>query len=141
MVAEMKTPRSPKDEIDGLLYFPRLCEKVRLHAAGELDEAYHANLGAGMDLWTCEFLGVLYEELAEQVRAGATDEQALQWAKRHGKRRPQCEVEWWKAYMRGRGFRDDFADRLVERKKEAGLEGRDDILTFMDFIDADEGRM
>lgn len=137
----MNTPRSPKDEIHGLLYFPRLCDKVRLHAAGELAADYHDNLGEGMDRWTCEFLGVLYEELAEQVRAGATDEEALRWAKRHGKRRPDCEIEWWKAYMRCRGFRDDFAERLATRKKEAGMADREDILTFMDFIDADEGRM
>jgi len=39
--------------------------------------------------------------------------------------------------------RDDEAikARLIMRKKEAGLEHRDDIQTFVDFIDADEKRL
>jgi hypothetical protein len=31
--------------------------------------------------------------------------------------------------------------RLIERKKGSGLEGRMDIQTFVDFIDAEEGRL
>jgi hypothetical protein len=133
-------PRSPKDEIDGLVYFPRLCDKIRLHQRGELPEAYHANLGQGMDLWTCQFLGVGYADLAEQVRAGASDDMALAWAKRNGIKRSAEERAWWNAYMRTRGFRDDFAERLLSRKQESGFEDRADIVTFMDYIDADEGR-
>ena len=133
-------PRSPYDVLDGLVYFPRLCDKVRLHEAGRLGADYLENLGRGMDLWTCQFLGVAYEELAAQVRAGATDEQALAWARAHGVARNECETAWWNAYMRNRGFRDDMAPRLAQRKEEAGLEGREEIVTFMDFIDADEGR-
>jgi hypothetical protein len=33
------------------------------------------------------------------------------------------------------------APRLALRKHEAGLDSRDDIQTFFDFIDADEGRL
>lgn len=133
-------PRSPYDEIDGLVYFPRMCEKIRLHHEGRLPEAYHANLGGGMDLWTCQFLGIDYEALAEQVRAGASDEAALAWARHHGVERPGHEYAWWTAYMRSRGFRDDLSERLIQRKKESGFEDRDSIQTFMDYIDADEGR-
>ena len=43
--------------------------------------------------------------------------------------------------MSTRGFRDDLAERLAQRKEESGFGHRDDILTFMDYIDADEGRM
>lgn len=133
-------PRSPKDEIDGLIYFPRMCDKIRLHHTGELPEDYHANLGGGMDHWTCEFLGIDYGGLAEQVRAGASDEMALNWTRRHGVKRSDLEFTWWTAYMRTRGFRDDLAERLVERKQASGFGDRDDIQTFMDYIDADEGR-
>jgi hypothetical protein len=135
-----KQPRSPYDELDGLVYFPRLCDKIRLHHHGQLPADYHGNLGIGMDLWTCQFLGVKYEELAEQVRAGASDEMALAWAKRNGIKRPEEERVWWNAYMKTRGFRDDLAERLADRIKESGLEDRQDIVTFMDYIDADEGR-
>lgn len=136
-----ETPRSPRDEIDGVPFFPRLCHKVRLHAVGQLDPQYHANLGGGMDLWTCQFFGVEYAALAEQIRAGKSDAEALAWTREHGVARPDHEFAWWKAFMRTRGFRDDIAERLAQRKAESGLQDRDDVLTFMDYIDADEGRI
>jgi hypothetical protein len=136
-----ETPRSPRDEIDGLPYFPRLCHKGRLHAAGKLHPQYHANLGGGMDLWTCQFLGVDYAALAEQLHAGVSDAEALAWARKNGSTRQDCEVAWWKSFIRTRGFRDDLAERLAQRKAESGFQDRGDILTFFDYIDADEGRM
>ena len=136
----MTPPCSPKSEIDGIVYLPRLCDKIRLLASGQLDPEYHDNLGHGMDLWTCQFLGVDYEALAEVVRSGASDAEALDWAREHGTQRPEYEAAWWKSYMLTRGFRDDLAERLVARKLESGMEDRTEIQTFMDYIDADEGR-
>ena len=134
-------PRSPRDEIDGIVYFPRLCDKVRLHAAGILSPEYHANLGSGMDLWTCQFLGVDYAPLADFIRTGKSDAEALAWSREHGTPRTVAELAWWSAYMKTRGFRDDLAERLALRKAESGFADRADIVTFMDYIDADEGRM
>lgn len=136
-----ETPRSPRDEIDGVPYFPRLCHKVRLHAAGRLHPQYHANLGGGMDLWTCQFFGVDYAALAGRILGGATDEEALAWTRQNGTSRDAIEFTWWSAFMRTRGFRDDIAGKLEQRKEESGLADRADVLTFMDYIDADEGRM
>jgi gluconokinase len=136
-----ETPRSPRDEIDGMPYFPRLCHKVRLHAAGRLHPQYQGNLGGGCDLWTCQFLGVDYPALAEQVRGGKSDAEALAWARENGVTRPDCEVAWWQSFIRTRGFRDDLAERLVQRKAESGFQDRADIQTFFDYMDADEGRM
>ncbi len=42
--------------------------------------------------------------------------------------------------MAKRGFRDDMTERLIWRKEEAGAADRDDIQTFFDYIDFDEGR-
>lgn len=137
----MQTPRSPKDEIAGLPYFPRLCDKIRLKKADQLDPEYHPNLGKGMDLWTCQYLGVDYKELEQQVIQGANDPQALEWARQHGCKRTESETDWWCSFMRNRGFRDDLSHRLQERKAESGLGDREDIQSFMDYIDADEGRM
>lgn len=140
MTPKHEVPRSPRDEIDGVIYFPRLCHKVRLHAAGKLDPQYHANLGSGMDLWTCQFLGVEYPALADQIRSGKSDTEALEWAQENGVARSTAEFAWWSSFMRTRGFRDDLAEKLAQRKAESGLEHRDNIQTFMDYIDADEGR-
>ncbi len=132
-------PRSPRDEIDDLIYFPRLCEKARLMETGTLHPDFHGNLGLGMDLWICQFLGVDYQDLKAQILAGASDEDALAWAREHGIQRPDYEQAWFNAYMNTRGFRDDLSERLAIRKKEAPHTDRDDILTFMDYIEVDEG--
>ena len=141
MSEPLHAPRSPRDEIDGVVYFPRLCDKVRLHAAGTLSPDYHANLGSGMDLWTCQFLGVDYAALAGQIRAGKSDAEALAWARENGTPRTAREQAWWNAFMKTRGFRDDLAERLAQRKAGSGFQERADIVTFMDYIDADEGRI
>jgi len=133
-------PRSARDELDGIVYFPRLCDKVRKHYAGTLHPEFHTNLGLGMDLWTCQFLGVDYNDLKAQIIAGATDEDALVWARKNGITRPDYEKAWFLAYIKTRGFRDDLSKRLAERKKEDPRTDREDILTFMDYIEVDEGR-
>jgi Domain of unknown function (DUF5069) len=140
MASTVTHPVSPREILDGVIYFPRLCDKIRLHAAGRLSEDYHANLGSGMDLWTCQFLGVDYAALKNEVLSGKSDAEALAWAREHGTTRTETELSWWSSFMRNRGFRDDLSERLVMRKAEAGLQDRTDIQCFMDFIDADEGR-
>jgi|TARA_B110000037_G_C17121642_1_gene506105 hypothetical protein len=133
-------PCSARDELEGIVYFPRMCDKIRKRKTNTLHPEFHTNLGLGMDLWTCQFLGVDYHDLKREVLAGATDEQALTWAREHGVTRPDCEKDWFAAYIKTRGFRDDLAHRLADRKKEDSKTDRDDILTFMDYIEVDEGR-
>ena len=127
-------------ELDGLPYFPRMCDKIRLHAEGTLHSDLHANLGRAMDLWTCQFLGVDYEGLKQQVLAGADDAKTLEWARENGVSRTDPERDWWIAFMTTVGFRDHITGKLQERKRESGLEDRDDIVTMFDYIDADESR-
>ena len=44
--------RSPYLKVGRLVYFGRMLDKIRLHAAGKLPEAdYGANLGKGFDGW------------------------------------------------------------------------------------------
>ncbi len=140
MSGQYQMPRSARDEIGGIIYLPRLFDKVRLHHGGKLHPEFHTNLGLGMDLWTCQFLGVDYDDLKAQILAGASDEQALAWARENGTNRPDYEKAWFTAYMKTRGFRDDMSERLAERKKEDPKTDRDDILSFMDYIEVDEGR-
>lgn len=133
-------PVSPRLEIEGLVYFRRMCDKIRLQAAGCLPADYHANLGRMMDAWTCAFLGVDYAALREVVAGGADDDAALAWARAHGKARDESELEWFNAYLRKRGFCDDLSERLAMRKEQAGWASREEIQTFFDFIDLEEGR-
>jgi len=132
--------RSPRVGVGGVVYFGRMVDKVRLEQAGRLPEDYQANLGEGFDKACCDFLGVSYEKLRTRAREGGTDEEILDWCEKVVRARDPEEKRIWGAYLSKRGWRDEMADRLIFRKKEAGWEKRDEIQTFFDYIDADEGR-
>ena len=46
-------PRSPFDTLGGLLYFPRMLDKIRLKARDDLAEGYVPLLGKGFDNRLC----------------------------------------------------------------------------------------
>lgn len=136
----MKYPRSPYKKVEGLVYFGRMLDKIRLAQAGELHPELHNNLGKGFDKRCVDFFGVPYDELAGQVRAGLDDKAAFDWCQAHGKSRNAEEIEIWSEFMRKRGWNDDGAEFLAKRKKESGFENRDDIKTMFDYIVADEAK-
>jgi len=134
-------PRSPYDSIRGLVYFLRMLDKIRIHAAGKLPEPYHEHLGDGFDGRCVRFLGVAYEDVKQRVLAGEKDEAVLDWCLANGRNPNEEEIDVWSGFMTKRGWRDDASERIAFRLKEAGLEARDkDCATMFDFIDIDEGR-
>jgi len=134
-------PRSPYDSIRGLVYFLRMLDKIRIHAAGKLPEPYHEHLGDGFDGRCVRFLGVAYEDVKQRVLAGEKDEAVLDWCLANGRNPNEEEIDVWSGFMTKRGWRDDASERIAFRLKEAGLEARyKDCATMFDFIDIDEGR-
>lgn len=136
----MKYPRSPKDEVGGIVYFGRMIDKIRLKKTGELHPDLHANLGTGFDSRCVNFLGVIYEALKKCVEESATDSEALAWCFENGRKSSDEQIEVWNEFMRKRGWNDEVTETLLRRKKESGFEARDDIQTMFQYIDADEGR-
>ncbi len=136
----MKLPRSPYDTIHDLVYFLRMTDKIRIHAAGELGEDYIPNLGKGFDLRCTELLGINYDEFAKAVAVGLSDEEAWNWAVHHGRAPTEEQIEVWNSFMVKRGWRDEATATLERRKKEGGFETRNDVQTMFDYIDLDEGR-
>jgi gluconokinase len=132
--------RSPAAKLGGLVYFGRMLDKIRVHAKGELPEEYQPNLGKGFDAKCCAFLHVDYEEVARRVKEGARDDEMLEWALTAGRRPNEIEIEMWNEFMRKFGWRDQAAEILARRKREAGMSDRAEIETMFQFIDADEGR-
>ena len=134
--------RSGYAKVDGLVFFGRMLDKIRLSDQGKLPPGY--NLGDENPLFfdgvCCRFLGVGYSQVVEQVRAGGSDEEVLAWAYQTGKRPSQEEVRFWNAFMAKRGWRDNSCASLDRWKKQLGLEDRADVQTFFDLYDADEGR-
>lgn len=136
--------RSPAAEVNGLVYFGRMLDKIRLAAAGELPEGWQPMRGAvkgAFDCRCCEFLRIDYKALeAETLKDDKSDEALLEWAFTHGRRPSATEVEVWNAFMLKRGWRDAGTQRLNERLAEIGLPPGT-VLTMFEFIDIDEGRL
>jgi gluconokinase len=134
-------PRSPYDAINGLVYFPRMLDKIRLHEKGVLPPLYLPHLGSGFDGRCLNLLGVKYEDVKQRVLAGEPDEKILAWCLANGRKPTEEDIEVWSGFMMKRGWRDDASERIVFRLKESGLEHRDkEAVTMFDFIDLDEGR-
>jgi gluconokinase len=137
----MKYPRSPKEQVGGIVYFGRMVDKIRLMTAEDLHPDLHANLGQGFDERITTFLGVDYSDLKSRVAAGGSDAELLEWCFEKVKRPSEEEIEIWNSFMVKRGWSDELSERLAGRKKESGFEQRDDIQTMFHYIDADEGRL
>jgi gluconokinase len=136
-------PRSAHDRVGGIVYFARMLDKIRLHAAGTLAADYHENLGQGFDGRCTRFLRVDYPALRERVLRGGTDEKILNWCFAQGRRPSDEEVLTWNKFMLKRGCRDEddgSTQELESYKAHSGLAHRKDIVTFFDYYDVDEKR-
>jgi hypothetical protein len=132
--------RSPADKVGTLVYFGRMVDKIRLHAQGRLPEDYIPNLGDGFDKVCVELFGIAYEAVVARVKEGGTDEEILEWCFENGRKLTGQDQMLFNEYMRKRGWNDSGSERLALRKAESGFANRDDIQTFFQYIDADEGR-
>jgi len=137
------TPRSAFDRTGGLVYFARMLDKIRLHAAGKLRADYHANLGDGFDARCCRLLGVEYAALCQRVTTGGTDDEVLAWCHTRGTRPTDEQLLVWNKFMEKRGWRDEddgSTQELEAYKAASGLADRTDLATFFDYYEVDEGR-
>ena len=135
-------PKSPKEMTAGLMYFPRMLDKIRLHARGELGEEYHKNLGAvkAADGVCCNFLRVHYRDLWERTLAGGSNEEILEWCFEKGRRLNGGDSLVWNGFISKLGWNDFVTPLLNETKEKSGVADRADIATITDLIDFDEGR-
>ena len=142
MVAwKMKSkPISAYQETLGMLHFARMLDKVRLNAAGNLDETYCANLGSGFDGRCCDFLRVDYEDLVARVLVGGEDEEILRWCQEAGRSLDEGDLFVWNEFLKKVGWNDGVSETLARRKRESGLDGRDEIQTMLEYFEHDEGR-
>jgi hypothetical protein len=135
-------PRSPKETMAGWAYLPRLVDKIRLHLAGRLHADYQANyLYKGFDKLWFDRAGVNPEELVAVVKSSITDGEVCDWVRHHVQRTPAEQASHRDAlFNHGREEDPALRARLQLRKEQAGMSHRDDIQTFVDYIDADERR-
>jgi hypothetical protein len=134
--------KSAYETLDGIVYFPRMLEKIRMEARGEIPEEYKPYLGTGFDGRCVQFLGVDYAKLKERVLAGKSDDEVMEWCKENGTPRTDDEKLVWNEFMKKRGWRDSspHGDSFQQYKARYGYGDRDDIETYFDFFEVDEGR-
>jgi len=134
-------PRSPRETMSGWAYLPRFVDKVRLHLAGKLHAEYQENFTRGFDGAWLKAAGLQAEQFIEVVRSTISDGEVADWVRVNVKK-SEAEKEAFNRFVLHRGSdADDSRERLRARKEAAGLAHREEIKTFVDFIDADEKRI
>src|SRR5438128_10023471 len=87
-MSERKYPKSPKEMTKGMMYFPRMLDKIRLHLKSDLQEDYADNFGRpGTADGACtNFLRVHHRELVKRAKQGGTAAELLGWCLEKGRR-------------------------------------------------------
>jgi hypothetical protein len=141
-MSEIIYPRSPRETMAGWTYLPRFVDKIRLHLAGKLPPDYQPNLCKGFDGLWLEASGVKAEQFIEVVRRTITDGEVCDWVLKNVKQ-PESAKAAHREKLLNHPRKDDAEGqaRLKMRKEQSGLSHREDIQTFVDYIDADEKRI
>jgi hypothetical protein len=142
----MSTPFPVADHLKtrGIVYFARMIDKVRLHAAGQLPADYVVHLGFAndttLDARFCRFWSLDYDKVkARALRPGTADEV---FDDLFAGRLPLNteHVFAWNLFLLKRGWRDSASAGVAAGKAASGFAHRDDIQTWADLHDAEEGR-
>ena len=139
----MRTPVTDYKETKGLVYFARMLDKIRLKAKGELPPDYFVGLDPDptvFDARCTRFLGVNYDELVDRTLKGGTDEQIMGWCVERGRKPSEEDIKIWNAFLLKRGWRDEASEDLQAAKERNGWGNRNEIQTWVDLHDAEEGR-
>ena len=141
-MSEIIYPRSPREVMNGWHYLPRYLDKIRLHLAGKLHADYTENLGKGFDGFWLKAAGVTHEQFVEVVKDSLTDGEVCDWVRQNVKRSEAEKAAHWQD-VASRPLASDATAcaRLKMRKEQSGFGQRDDIQSFVDYIDADEKRI
>jgi hypothetical protein len=135
-------PRSPRETMCGWMHLPRFVDKIRLHLAGKLHADYQHNFCKGFDALWLETAGVDASTFIEVVRNSVTDGEVCDWVLKNVKQPESAKAAQRERMLKYPKQGDvEMLARLKMRKEQAGLANREDIQTFVDFIDADEKRI
>lgn len=139
----MKTPCSDYIKTSGVIFFARMLEKIRLKNSGELPPDYNF-VGNGVadsfDARFCRFFEVDETALTQRTLEDGTNEEILEWCFEKFGRPNEEKILAWNSYLAKRGWSDESSAELEQVKGANGFAGRDDIQTWIDFHEADEGR-
>ena len=135
-------PRSPREVMAGWTFLPRFVDKIRLHLAGKLHEDYQENFCKGFDGRWLKAADVDAQKFIEIVKNSITDGEVCDWV-RQNVNKPESVKTAHREQLLNHPPKNDAESqaRLKMRKEQSGLSHRDDVQTFVDYIDADEKRI
>ena len=129
-------PRSPREKLAGLVMLARTTDKARANNAGT-PGPYH--FGCGMDRHVLAFVGSDPETFAQKVADLRDDSNIEAWARERLTGKSASDVARFNAE-----FAEDAPEAGSDGEKfyivERARLGRDDITTWFDLLDVDEGR-
>jgi hypothetical protein len=126
--------------MDGWVYLPRFVDKIRLHLAGKLHPDYQNNFTNGFDAAWLKAAGVSAEPFIDVVKNSITDGEVCDWVRQNVKKTDAEKTEL-RNFILNRGREGEAAERLKQRKEQAGIAHRNDVQTFVDLIEVDEKRL
>lgn len=131
------------DPATGLLHLPRFLAKIRKHLEGTLPRSYQRNFRKGFDRFLCLHLGVDPEEVVEAVREATAAGEGEEGVDRRlaalfpaDRRAPA-----WNRQVVQIGMSPEGQERIREILADMGVPDREDIRSFADLIELDEGRI
>lgn len=133
-------PRSSYVEVRGVVFFARMLDKIRLHAAGRLASDYNVGFAdpTSFDARFCRFWNVDFDQISTRTLQGGTDEEIFDTFF-PTPLNPEHIIAWNSLILK-RAWRDNQSANLQAMKESAGFGDRTDIQTYVDFHDAEEGR-
>jgi len=131
-------PRSPREQLDGMMLLPRAIDKARAQIEGKLgDYAYY---GCRFNLKLFNTLGVTEDEFLDSVRTAPDDDAMLEWIRDYVRpeREKVTKMNDWVLHNEPANDkeREEFCDELEKIDP-----GNDSVNTWTDLVDLAEGRI
>jgi len=129
-------PRSPRVLLGGYAILPRMLDKGRATLAGKNGEYHYA---CPMDQRLLEFLGLDAEPLKQQLAAGKSDSEVLEWILANRKNKHSAaEIAAWSAHQDQRVPTDPDSRGYFNELHAKVAPHREDIATWFDLLDVDD---
>lgn len=130
-------PRSVRIRLGGYVILPRMLDKCRAEIKGTNGPYHYA---CPIDQRFLNFVGVDAGALKDEVAKGAGDGDILTWIRKHASNaRSDWEIAQWSAHQEITAPAAAESREFVnEQIKSAGLDKRDDLATWFDWLDADD---
>jgi uncharacterized protein DUF5069 len=130
-------PRSPREQLDGIMLLPRAIDKARAQLEGKLGEYIYYNCRLNLRLFNT--LGVTEDEFLDAVRRSPSDDALLEWIQDYVRpERDKVEkMNQWVLHNEPKPEeREEFCSEL-----ERVDPGNDSVNTWTELIDLEEGRL